>query len=60
MKVNIKKTKVMKVSRKGEGLINLSSIVIIDGERLEQVEAVRYLGCKTQKSQSVSTSKSCP
>ena len=60
MKVIIKKTKVMKVSRKGEGLINLSSMVIIDGERLEQVEAVGYLGCKTQKSQSVSTSKSCP
>src|SRR6218665_1015865 len=34
MKVNIKKTKVMKVSRKGEGVINIT----IDGERF------RYLG----------------
>src|SRR6218665_2092002 len=34
MKVNIKKTKVMKVSRKGEGVINIT----IDGEILEQVE----------------------
>src|SRR6218665_2272355 len=40
MKVNIKKTKVMKASRKGEGLINIT----IDGEILEQVEQFRYLG----------------
>jgi len=40
MKVNIKKTKVMKVSRKGEGVINIT----IDGEILEQVEQFRYLG----------------
>src|SRR6218665_293118 len=40
MKVTIKKTKVMKVSRKGEGVINIT----IDGEILEQVERVRYLG----------------
>src|SRR6218665_515638 len=40
MKVNIKKTKVVKVSRKGEGLINIT----IDGEILEQVERFRYLG----------------
>jgi len=39
-KVNIKKTKVMKVSRKGEGEINIT----IDGERLEQVDRFRYLG----------------
>ena len=40
MKVNIKKTKVMKVSRKGEGVRNIT----IDGEILEQVERFRYLG----------------
>src|SRR6218665_1175319 len=40
MKVNIKKTKVMQVSRKGEGVINIT----IDGEILEQVERFRYLG----------------
>jgi len=33
MKMNIKKTKVMKVSRKGEGVITIT----IDGEILEQV-----------------------
>ena len=36
IKVNTKKTKVMKVSRKGEGVIN-----IIDGESLEQVQRFR-------------------
>src|SRR6218665_2304268 len=40
MKVNIKKTKVMKVSRKREGVINIT----IDGEILEKVERFRYLG----------------
>jgi len=40
MKVDIKKTKVMKVSRKGEGVRNIT----IDGEILEQVERFRYLG----------------
>jgi|SRR6218665_641885 len=40
MKVNIKKTKVMNVSRKGEGELNIT----IDGERLEQVDRFRYLG----------------
>src|SRR6218665_820197 len=39
MKVNIIKTKVMKVSRKGEGVINIT----IDGEIIEQVERFRYL-----------------
>ena len=34
MKVNIKKTKVMKVSRKGQGVINITN----DGEILEQAE----------------------
>src|SRR6218665_2027180 len=38
MKVNIKKTKVKKVSRKGEDVINIT----IDGEILEQVERFRY------------------
>ena len=36
MKVNIKKTEVMKVPRKGEGEI--------DGDGLEQVDRFRYLG----------------
>ena len=40
MKVSIKKTKVMKVSRKGEGVINIT----IDGEILKQVRRFRYLG----------------
>src|SRR6218665_3927494 len=40
MKENIKKTKVMKLSRKGEGVINIT----IDGEILEQVEQFRYVG----------------
>ena len=41
MKVNnIKKTKVMKVSRKGEGVINIT----IDLEILEHVERFKYLG----------------
>src|SRR6218665_2601840 len=40
MKVNIKKTKAMKVSRKGEGEIN----VTIDEETLEPVDRFRYLG----------------
>jgi len=52
MKVSIEKTKVMKVSRKGEGVINIT----IEGEILEQVERSRYLGalitgdgrCKTE------------
>ena len=40
MTIAIKKTKVMKVSRKGEGEKNIT----IDGERLEQVDRFRYLG----------------
>src|SRR6218665_2244047 len=40
VKVNINKTKVMKVSRTGEGVINIT----INGEILEQVERFRYLG----------------
>ena len=38
MRVNIKKTKVMKISRRGEGEINIT----IDGERLEQVDRFRW------------------
>jgi len=40
MKVNMKKTKVMKVLRKGEGEINIT----IDEETLEQIDRFRYLG----------------
>src|SRR6218665_1606820 len=40
MKVNIKKTKVVKVSRKEGGVINIT----INGEILEQVEQFKYLG----------------
>jgi len=40
MKVNVKKTKVMKISRKGGGTVNVS----VEGTRLEQVEKYRYLG----------------
>ena len=36
----MKKTKVMKVSRKGEGVINIT----INEEILEEVERFRYLG----------------
>src|SRR4030088_503193 len=41
MKVNVKKTKVMKVSRQGKGDIN----IFIDGKRVEQVTSFKYLGC---------------
>jgi hypothetical protein len=40
MKLNIKKTKVMRVSREGDGGVN----IINEGERLEQVQQFRYLG----------------
>ena len=39
MKINVNKTKVMKVSRNG-GVINIS----IDGQRVEQVSKFKYLG----------------
>ena len=42
IKVNIKKTKVMKMSRKGEGKINITNDD--DEESLEQVDQFRYLG----------------
>src|SRR3981081_1550184 len=41
MKVNVKKTKVMKISRQGKGVIN----ICIDGKRVEQVPCFKYLGC---------------
>ena len=40
MKINIKKTKVMKVSREG-GTINIT----INGLKIEQVKSFKYLGC---------------
>ena len=40
MKINVKKTKVMKVSRKGEGIVN----ILIEGQKVEQVATFKYLG----------------
>jgi hypothetical protein len=40
MKVNVKKTKVMKVSRKGGGIVNIN----IEGQKVEQVTKFKYLG----------------
>ena len=40
MKINIKKTKVMKVSKKGEGEVK----IFIEGQRVEQVRRFKYLG----------------
>ena len=40
MKINVKKTKAMRVSRKGEGDIN----ILIEGKRIEQVAKFKYLG----------------
>ena len=40
MKINIKKTKVMRVSREG-GEVNIT----INGTKLEQVKSFKYLGC---------------
>ena len=40
MKINMKKTKVMRISREGVGAIN----IVIDGIKLEQVDQFRYLG----------------
>jgi hypothetical protein len=40
MKINVKKTKAMKISRKGEGDIN----ILIDAQRVEQVSKFKYLG----------------
>ena len=40
MKVNVKKTKVMRISRKGHGTINIT----IEGQQVEQVSKFKYLG----------------
>ena len=40
MKTNVKKTKVMKISRKGCGKID----IYVNGERIEQVTKFKYLG----------------
>ena len=40
MKINVKKTKVMRVSKKGEGDIS----IFIEGQRVEQVQKFKYLG----------------
>jgi hypothetical protein len=40
MKINVKKTKVMKVSRKGGGKVEL----IVEGQKVEQVTKFKYLG----------------
>ena len=40
MKINVKKTKVMRVSRRGEGIVN----IVIEGVRVEQVDRFKYLG----------------
>ena len=43
MKINIKKTKVMKISKRpGEEFV-----VLVDGERLNQVTHFNYLGSRT-------------
>jgi len=40
MKINVKKTKVMRVSKSGEGSVK----IVIDGQRVEQLTKFRYLG----------------
>lgn len=40
MKINIKKTKVMKVSKSEEGRVS----IVIDGKEIEQVRSFKYLG----------------
>jgi len=40
MKINIKKTKVMRVSRNGGEVVN----IVINGNRVEQVKSFKYLG----------------
>ena len=40
MKINVKKTKTMVVSKKGGASVN----ILIDGERVEQVQKFKYLG----------------
>jgi hypothetical protein len=40
MKINVKKTKTMVVSKSGEGTVNIT----LDGQRIEQVKKFKYLG----------------
>jgi hypothetical protein len=40
MKINVKKTKSMKVSKKGGGAMN----IVVNGEKIEQVTRFKYLG----------------
>ena len=40
MKMNIKKTKVMRISRKGEGNMD----IYINGNKIDQVKSFKYLG----------------
>jgi hypothetical protein len=40
MKINIKKTKVMRISKDGEKVIK----IILDGHQLEQERSFKYLG----------------
>ena len=40
MKINVKKTKVMKISRDGGGQV----ILVLDGKKIEQVKQFKYLG----------------
>ena len=40
MRINVKKTKVMKVTREGQGKVS----IVIDGQQLEQVSSFKYLG----------------
>ena len=40
MRINVKKTKVMKVTRGRQGRVN----IVIDGQQLEQVSSFKYLG----------------
>jgi hypothetical protein len=40
MIINVKKTKVMKISKKGRGRVN----ILINGEKVEQVDKFKYLG----------------
>ena len=49
MKINVKKTKVMKVSRKGEGIVN----ILIKGQKVEQVATFKYLEALCQKMEGV-------
>ena len=44
MKINVNKTKVMKVSRNG-GVIN----IVIDGQKIKQVSKFKYLGAGSQR-----------